>query len=346
MLLLLLACDREPVLPDAPGNLTEGVFVLNEGQFMADNSSLSYYEISGGNIYHNLFYSANGNTRMGDVAQSMVISGDTAYIVINNSGKIWAIHTDTYEFIGKISGLTSPRYMQIVAPGKAYVTDLYAGKIHVIDPGSVSVSGEIDVRNPAGFPGQHSTERILLHGNRAFVACWSFDNKILVLDTGNDRITDSVEVTPQPNSMVMDRDGMLWVLSDGGFAGSPYGQEKAALTVIDPSDLSIKRVLNFNAMEDSPVDLQTNPTADSLYYLNGSVFKMAISDTRLPDEPLIRSRGRNIYSLGVDPVRGTVYLGDAVDFRQRGWVYRYQSSGVVIDSMRAGINPGFFCFKY
>lgn len=59
------------------------------------------------------------------------------------------------------------------------------------------------------------------------------DKDVIKVDTETDKVVDSLSVTRQPNSMVLDKNGKLWVLSDGGYAGSPYGQDQATLIRID-----------------------------------------------------------------------------------------------------------------
>ena len=51
------------------------------------------------------------------------------------------------------------------------------------------------------------------------------------------------------------------------------------------------------------------------------------------------------FSLGIDPASSEIYLGDAIDHRQNGIVYRYLSSGKLIDQFKVGISPGDFAFK-
>ncbi|MBK6410851.1 MAG: hypothetical protein IPF78_14360 [Flavobacteriales bacterium] len=84
---------------------------------------------------------------------------------------------------------------------------------------------------------------------------------------------------------------------------------------------------------------------DTLYYLNGGAYRMAITDSSLPVAAFVPADGRNLYALGVDPVDGTIYLSDAIDYVQRGMIYRYRPDGSLLNTFHAGTIPGSFCFR-
>lgn len=184
--------------------------------------------------------------------------------------------------------------------------------------------------------------------NLIFTNCWSYDNKILIINSYNDQLIDSIEVLKQPNSMVIDRDNKIWVLSDGGFEGSPFGNEQAGLLEIDAETYEIERTFRFNN-NDRPLNLCINPSGDTLYFLNKHIWKMAVSEKRLPEKPFILSPYAGLYggfySLAIDPGNKDIYVGDAIDHRQNGFTYRYNNSGKLIDSFKVGISPGDFAFK-
>jgi DNA-binding beta-propeller fold protein YncE len=326
---------------------TRGVYVINEGNFMYGNSSLSFYNPDTKRAYNQVFQARNG-APLGDVAQSMSIWNNLGFIVVNNSGKIYVIDSRTAEFKGSISGLSSPRYIHFINSEKAYITDLYAQKITIINPLSFQKTGQIQVRNSKSEFSQHSTEQMVQLNNLVFVNCWSYDNKILVIDSNTDQLVDSIEVFKQPNSLVIDKDNKIWVLCDGGFEGSPYGFEQPGLLKIDAETREIERSFRF-ALGEHPLKLCINPTKDTIFFLNRHVWKMAVTDKRIPDQPFITSENPDLYggfySLGIDPVSSEIYVGDAIDQTQNGIVYRYAPSGKLIDEFKVGISPGNFAFK-
>jgi hypothetical protein len=70
---------------------------------------------------------------------------------------------------------------------------------------------------------------------------------------------------------------------------------------------------------------------------------MPITATQLPTTAFISGSSNSWYALGVSPA-GEIFVGDAVDFVQRGSIYRYSASGTLITNKRCGINPGSFIF--
>jgi DNA-binding beta-propeller fold protein YncE len=278
----------------------------------------------------------------------MTLWNNLGFIVVNNSGKIYIIDSSTAEFKGSVTGLSSPRYIHVINSEKAYVTDLYARKITIFNPSTFHATGDIPVSNSSSEFSQHPTEQMIQYKNLVFTNCWSYDNKILVIDTDTDQLIDSIEVFKQPNSLVIDRDNKIWVLTDGGFEGSAYGYERPGLLKIDAETREIERSFRF-PLGEHPRSLCLNAGKDSLLFLNRHVWKMAVSDKKLPEQPFIQSAYTSLYggfySLAVDPSNSELYVGNAIDHAQNGMVYRYSPSGKPVDQFKVGISPGGFAFK-
>jgi YVTN family beta-propeller protein len=288
-------------------------------------------------LYNEVFARANA-MKLGDVAQSMTIHNGEGYMAVNNSGIIFVVDINTLLVTGIIRGIPSPRYVHFIDDEKAYVTSIDDSRIAIFNPRTLKITGHIDT-------GAHtSTEQMASWGKYLFVTCWSHDNTILVIDTETDTITDTITTAIQPRWITTDSAGKIWALTDGGYETSSYGYETPVLYRIDPATREIEQEFRF-ALCDSPRELALSGGGDEIYFINKHVYRMSVEDDKLPREPFHTNSGTIYYSLGVDPLSGDVYLGDAVDYSQRGIIYRLSPEVQLIETLRTGIIPTSFCFK-
>lgn len=318
-----------------------GLFIVCEGNFQYGNSSLSYYSPELDSVQNEVFFRANG-MKLGDVGQSMTIRGEIGWIVSNHSHVIFAISTSTFKEQGRITGFTSPRYIHFISDTKAYVSQLWDNRIFIIDPSTYTITGHIEVPDMEFSSG--STEQMVQIGPYVYVNCWSYQNRIIKVDTRTDRVVEQMEVGIQPNSLVADAYGRLWTLTDGGYEGSPQGIEEPALHRINPQTMSVEASFPFYK-GDTPSELCTNEAADTIYWLNDDVWAMDVGANRLPLRPVVRSRGTKYYGLTVSPFDSDIYVADAVDYQQCGTVYRYSPSGKLKSEFMVGVTPGAFAWK-
>lgn len=312
------------------------IYVINEGNFMYGNASISCYDTLKQNVQNDLFYKING-LPLGDVAESMTIRKNMGYIVVNNSGKIYIINSLNGKYIGKITGLTSPRFLHFVNDEKAYVTDLYASKISIVNPTTGAILSSI------ACPSHRSTEEMVQYGNLLFVTCWSGDHTVLIIDTDNDKILSEISTGSQPCGIVKDRFNKIWVLcqSQPGTGNSSLAQ----LQRIDPVSRTVDKNFNFR-IGDKPVKLVLDDLGENLCYILGnSIYKLSVSDESLPPKPFISFKSQLLYGLGIDPKNGDIYVSDALDYQQSGIIYRFSRYGNLIHSFKVGIIPGRFCFN-
>lgn len=336
--MLAVSCNKDD---DTPENAVgDGVFVLNQGTFNKGNASLSYFHPSNNTIVSNVFKTTN-NKPLGDVAQSMTQAENTSFIVVNNSGLIYGIDNRTAVITGTIKGLTSPRYMLIVGQSKAYVSDFSSTEITVVNPATYEVTGTV----PVG----RTTEGMVQVGSEVFAANWSAfgqtlkNNMIMVVNTQQDMLVDSIQVGLEPNSIVVDKHDYIWVLCSGGYDN----QEIPTLWKIDSRDHEVLDTLVFDTIISNPSGLSINGTGDIIYYLNKGIYKFSVDSTSLPMEPFIEERSdRHFAFIGVDPVTGDIYASDPLDYKKNGVVYRYRDSGVLLSKNPGGVVPGYFGFNY
>ena len=318
-----------------------GLFITNEGNFQYGNATLSYYDPATKKVENEVFYRANA-MKLGDVAQSMCIHDNKGWVVVNNSHVIFAIDLNTFKEVGRITNLTSPRYIHFLSDEKAYVTQLWDNRIFIINPKKYEITGYIQVPDMTMESG--STEQMVQYGKYVYCNCWSYQNRIIKIDTETDQVVEELKVGIQPTSLVMDKNHKMWTITDGGYEGSPYGYEAPSLYRIDAETFTVEKQFKFK-MGDWPSEVQLNGTGDKLYWINKDIWSMDVDAERVPVRPFLEYSGTIYYGLTVDPVRGDVYVADAIDYQQQGIVYRYSSEGELIDEFYVGIIPGAFCWK-
>lgn len=320
-----------------------GLYVLNEGNYTYANASLTYYDPETDSVVNNLFYRVNGSP-IGDVGQSLAQKDGYLYIVVNNSNYIYKTDLNTVEYKAKLTDFISPRYMKFITDKKAYVTDIIAKGVWVINPKTMTHTKFIETGKP--------TENMLVWDNKLYVTNWSKyyapeinNNTVQIIDIATDQKIGEIEVGVEPNSIVLDKNNNIWVMCGGGYDMT----EKARLFCIDPT---IDRIVNtYEFAEYWPTNypsfLNIDNTGSVLYYIdNGKVYTMSVDATELPSQPFLSpGEGGLFYNMYVDPTNGDLYVSDSKNFMTNGEVCRYTSSGTFITSFAAGIGPSFMMLK-
>lgn len=355
-LTLFCACDTtEQHAEEEFGKEGKGVLILCEGNYNSGNSSLSYYDTETGQVENGVFLRAN-DRRLGDTGQSITVLDGAAYIAMENSGIIWKIDTRTFRVEGQLTAgetghMTNPRHIHFVNREKAYVTDLYSPYITIMNPQTMQSTGSISTEQ-AAVNGYASTEEMVQIGHEVFAGCWSYSRKILVIDTDNDCVTDSIVLSSwQPKSLAADAKGKLWAITDGGYdmEGGSFGDNTPHLYRIDPASRQVELDLPMET-DEATVRIALSPDRSMIYILNNDIYRMRVTDNALPSAPFLRapvsSNGRRhkLYGIDTDPYSGDIYVADAVDYSQAGTVYRYDAAGNPIANFRVGITPNGFAF--
>ncbi len=322
---------QESVSSGVAINSDKSVLIINEGNYGWGNTSVSLYDPISNGIVTDYFKQQNGGLTLGDVCQSITKYNNKYYIVINNSNKIVVVNAIGFTKTATISGFNSPRYFLPITYNKAYVSDLYANSIHVVDMNSNTITGSINCMK--------GTEEMALIYNKAFVINGNSDY-CYVLNTVTDIITDSLFIGKEASGIVIDKNAKVWILTKG----SAVSSQTPKLVRINPISLTIEQTLNFSTI-DSPWRLCYNNTRDTLYYLNKGVCMFPISNLTLPISPIVSQGSKLYYGLGFNPKDYTIYVSDAIDYVQKSKIEIYNTNGSLIKSFNAGIISNGFVFE-
>ncbi len=322
---LIFSCsdDDAPTAIVPSTSYEDGILITHEGQFSGGFGTVSYVSNDFTTVENNIFSNVNNRT-LGTVAQSMAINGDLAYIVINVSNQIEVVNKNTFESVATINtGLSNPRFMTI-SNGKGYVTNW--GDFTPADDDYVAV---IDLATNAvvsTISCSYLPEELIEINNKVYVATGVFDsgNKVDVINTTTDTLEQTITVGNSPNSLQLDSDGDLWVLSSEN------------LVEIDTTTDLILQTIDFGGAFAFPSDL--NFDNGSFYiYDSGSVFKMDEASNIIPTTPEFTNV--NFYDMRVR--NGLLYGLDARDFASNGTLQVYDlTSNTEIQTFTLGVIPG------
>jgi hypothetical protein len=329
-ILLWTSCEKDPPLPPPPFTSSgNSVLVLNEGNFNWGNASIDLLDLKSGKLHEDVFQAMN-HRPLGDVLQSMRVIDHEAWLVLNNSMKIERINLLDFKSVSTVASLQSPRYL-LPLDGKVYVSDLYAGKIHILDRVTGAKKGSI--------PCSGWTEGMLARNDEAWV-CNTRKGKVYVINSMTDQIIDSVHVGDLPQTLVADKNGQIWVLCQGDI---PPNETAGSLWKIDPSTRSV--LATFNLPDAShPSSLCINASGEVLYFILNGIYKVPVDAASWPTSAWVSQGQRRFYGLSVNHTDGSIWVSDAKDYVQRGEIIRYAESGEITGTWLAGIIPRDFYF--
>ncbi len=325
----LFSCKSDKPIPQ-PTIQTSSIIgklnalVINEGTFQFNNASLSFIDGANGTIQNDI-----GSGSGWDVAQSVTLFNGRLYVVVNNSGKVEILDPQDFHSIASVPNFTSPRYLLPIGNTKAYVTDLYADAISVLDLNSLAITKKIPC------PGW--TERLVYHLGKVYV-CNYRKTYLYVIDPLSDTKIDSIDIGLGAHHVLVDKYDRL-IVSCGGY---DLKQTENQLVFINALTHQVEKKISFT--QDYPSSLAINSTKDSLYYLKTHVFKISIEGDQEASTPFVSGVGKSFYGLDVDPGSNLVFITDAVDYVQRGKAYIYTASGNPVAQFSTGIVPNGFCF--
>ena len=353
---LLTACT-ETTDPQPAGPYTNGVFVLNSGNFSDNNGSLSWLTRADkagtpDRAETDLFQVRNRRPITGGL-QGYVEAGNRGFILVDNSSagldKIEIVTSDSLRSIKTLSApdIENPRYAVRISDTKVYVTCWGSTGTYpnfYINPGYVAVIDLTSNTITKRIPLQKGAEGITVVGNEAFIGGSGGDKLVQVIDTQTDLLKTSISVASDIGKLLPDANNKLWGLSGKN------------VVRIDPTSKTVEATLPVgNDTRKSPGNLTASADRRSFYFTysfydaadnytqKGELYNFKITDATIASTtPVVK---RVFSGLGFDPASNVLYAGFTPSYKQAGYVFRYQPTGQLIDSVRVEIAPSGFYFK-
>ena len=330
VLFAFAACSESEDVPTVPEQVSGDVYyVLNSGDWKSNNSSLTMYDASTGEVVQGYFELVNGR-KLGNTANDMIVYGSKMYIAVSGEGTIEVADLNA-KSLKQIECSAQPRYLA-AHDGKVYAT-YYDGHVARIDTVSMQVDAKVKVgRNP---------ERLAVCGGKLYVANsggmdynteLGYDNTVSVVDLVAFAETAKIEVACNPAVVVAADD--VYVASYGNYYDVPstlqhISADGVASVVEECSNMtelcySAGRLYGFF----SSYDANWNATITYLSYgvADKSVDSPWIKESFLPVPYKVCPAGEYVCVTSSD------YMND-------GDVYLYDKDGMLAFGISAGLNP-------
>jgi len=325
------------------GDYENGVLVTNEGPFGTGTGTISFYNKETNIVENNIYQNVN-NKELGNIVQSMFLTGNLAYIVVNNSNRIVIVNRYTFEEVAIIEeGLNNPRYITI-SGSKGFVTnwgdpfDNNDDFVAVID---LSIN-EVVSTIPVSFGPEKIIKRIANNEDKIIVlhqGGYDYNNVISVINRDSNILETEIEVGDVPNSFHRTSDSKLLVMCGGkpDFSGEETQGSIFEINLEDNTTL-LKEEFNLGVHPSSLVGDTLNDNL-IIYLINGDIHYHFGFDT--PDS-LIEITEGSFYSLTLHTdIFLNLYASDAGDFNSNGEIKVYSPDTLSeIKSFSVGIIPG------
>lgn len=327
---LIVGCQEPKPEPEVP--IEVGIYVLNEGNFGFNNSSISYYDVNKNQTVNDIFLAAN-QRGLGDVGNDMKLHNGLIYCIINVSERLEAIDVKTCKSLKQLS-LTGKQPRCVAFNGtKGYVT-CFNGELLQIDLQSFIIEKTINVgKNPEGICIANNKIYVANSGGLDFPCT---ENTVSVLNLNTLEIVKTITTEVGPYQLKTDKNKQIWVSTRGNYMDLPMNFQ-----CIDTERDSVVFTLNLPVMG---FDILNNDIYIYNYeYSNSSSWikilnassKTVTNQQFIKDGTLIKVP----YGIFVDPESNDVYITDAINYTTQGDVYCFSKEGKKKFQFEAGYCP-------
>ncbi len=343
--------EDEPIAPPTPlESSISDFYLLNEGGWKQNNSTLDFYSQKDKSYTANIFSIINPDVvlGLGDTGNDMQAYGEKLYAVMNVSGLVEILDKQSAKHLKAIdiAGVRNIAFHE----GYAYVS-AYSSPTSTEGIGSVSKIDTASLELVATCEVGRQPEALAVFDGKLYV-CHSggykapaYERHISVIDLATFSEVEKIDIADNINNIICDANGKLYI----GSAGDFYTAVSPSLHIYDIRQGVVTDTLALSAN-------RLWLDGEKLYILGSDYVTgkqtLAVYDTAsgtLNESPLpqsVTSKFAAPYDIAVDPVSKEILICDARDFVSLGKVYCLSPDGKsILWERTAGISPGHVVFK-
>ena len=315
------------------------LFVLNEGNFQKNNSTLDFFRFSDGNYVSDAFGSMNPAVvqGIGDTGNDLALNEGKLWLVMNGSGYVHVLDAFDETLIASIA-VPDPRYIAFDKSyayvssyaGAIYGGDEVKGKVYRISLSTYKVDGEVEVGcQPEG---------VAVSGNKLYVANsggynYIHENTVSVIDLSSFKVSSSVTTASNLHYMASDGQGAVYVSSYGESTWSQDADGNWIQSMSEPMGLYKISGASSSQVKDVHVSCMTMCSDGYIYAIGNAeeltggysnmLYKVSVKDGSVTSKAISgtdAAKVGNPYGICVAPGTGDIYIADA-DYTGPGKVW-------------------------
>ena len=315
------------------------LFVLNEGNFQKNNSTLDFFRFSDGNYVSDAFGSMNPAVvqGIGDTGNDLALNEGKLWLVMNGSGYVHVLNAFDETLIASIA-VPDPRYIAFDKSyayvssyaGAIYGGDEVKGKVCRISLSTYKVDGEVEVGcQPEG---------VAVSGNKLYVANsggynYIHENTVSVIDVSSFKVSSSVTTASNLHYMASDGQGAVYVSSYGESTWSQDADGNWIQSMSEPMGLYKISGASSSQVKDVHVSCMTMCSDGYIYAIGNAeeltggysnmLYKVSVKDGSVSSKAISgtdAAKVGNPYGICVAPGTGDIYIADA-DYTGPGKVW-------------------------
>lgn len=309
-----------PLLPQ-----TVGVFILNRGNWNANNASISYYNLLERTMIPHVYKTVNGSD-LGDSAEQMLVYGSKIYVSVTTSNRL-VVLDETGKLLKDFQpadGQGAPQSPRGLAAGngKVYVSYYDGHAVAALDTASLTLEQTASVGR---YP-----ERLAVAGGKLYVANSgggdypAYGHTVSVVDLESFSVEKEIEVAINPARLAADSQGDVYLISMGDYGATPNTVQRIDGATGEVSTLGVGSLFSLAGDKLYVIDAPWNAVSVGCrkYDLLTETLE---SENFLAETPA--GGFTAISAIGVDPLTGKIYITDSGDYTSSGTLHIFSSDG-------------------